>query len=97
MVCKLPNSGLVALILKKQELVDYGYVNKENWRQYQRSIAADDAGWIYFGLGNASSQILALSVSQNERWLAYFHRMNENWERPQFTGMRMVKYMAAHS
>jgi len=54
-----PNSGLVAFDPKKQELKDYAYVNKENWRQYQRSIAADDTGWIYFGLGNASSQILA--------------------------------------
>lgn len=54
-----PNSGLVAFDPKKRELKDYGYVNKENWRQYQRTIVSDDAGWIYFGMGNASSQIVS--------------------------------------
>lgn len=54
-----PNSGVVSFDPGTRELKDYKYVNKENWRQYHRSIAADDAGWIYFGLGNASSQIFA--------------------------------------
>lgn len=54
-----PNSGIVSFDPKSRELKDYGYVNKENWRQYQRAIAADDKGWIYFGLGNASTQIFA--------------------------------------
>ena len=54
-----PNSGIVSFDPKSKELKDYGYVNKENWRQYQRAIAADDSGWIYFGLGNASTQIFA--------------------------------------
>lgn len=54
-----PNSGIVSFDPKTRELKDYKYVNKENWRQYHRSIVADDAGWIYFGLGNASSQIFS--------------------------------------
>ncbi len=54
-----PNSGIVSFDPKSRELKDYGYVNKENWRQYQRAIASDDSGWIYFGLGNASTQIFA--------------------------------------
>lgn len=54
-----PNSGIVSFDPRTREMKDYGYVNKENWRQYQRAIAADDAGWIYFGLGNASTQIFA--------------------------------------
>lgn len=54
-----PNSGIVSFDPKSRELKDFGYVNKENWRQYQRAIAADDMGWIYFGLGNASTQIFA--------------------------------------
>lgn len=54
-----PNSGVVSFDPGTRELKDYKYVNKENWRQYHRSIAADDAGWIYFGLGNASTQIFA--------------------------------------
>lgn len=54
-----PNSGVVSFDPGTRELKDYKYVNKENWRQYQRTIVADDAGWIYFGLGNASTQIFA--------------------------------------
>lgn len=73
-----PNSGIVSFDPKSRELRDYGYVNKENWRQYQRAIAADDSGWIYFGLGNASTQIFAFDpntgkakpiLPQNERKL----------------------------
>lgn len=54
-----PNSGLVSFNPKTRELIDYKSVNKENWRQYHKTIVADDAGWIYFGLGNASSQIFS--------------------------------------
>lgn len=73
-----PNSGIVSFDPKSRELKDYGYVNKENWRQYQRAIAADDSGWIYFGLGNANTQIFAFDpntgiakpiLPQNERKL----------------------------
>lgn len=73
-----PNSGIVSFNPKTKSLKDYGYVHSENWRQYQRSIAADDTGWIYFGLGNASSQILSFNpqtgksegiLPQNERKL----------------------------
>jgi len=39
---------------------DYGAVHKENWAQYQRHVAADDAGWIYFAIGNTASQIIIL-------------------------------------
>ena len=61
-----PNSGLVAFDPKKKELKDYGYVNKENWRQYQRTIVSDDAGWIYFGMGNASSQIVSFDPNTGQ-------------------------------
>jgi hypothetical protein len=54
-----PNSGLVAYNPGTGEFTDYGYLNQENWAQYQRYIAADDAGWIYFGIGNTASQIIA--------------------------------------
>ncbi|WP_340381456.1 hypothetical protein [Daejeonella sp.] len=56
-----PNSGIVSFDPKSRYLKDYGYVNKENWRQYQRAMAADDTGWIYFGLGNASTQLFAFN------------------------------------
>jgi hypothetical protein len=54
-----PNSGVVSFNPKSREFTDYGVVYKQNWKQYQRSVAADDAGWIYFGLGSTASQIIA--------------------------------------
>ena len=39
---------------------DYGSVYAQNWRQYQRSAACDDTGWLYFAIGNTASQIIAL-------------------------------------
>ena len=54
-----PNSGLVSFNPDKREFIDYGYLYKQNWRQYPRYIAADDAGWVYFGLGSTASQIIA--------------------------------------
>ncbi len=61
---------------------DYGSLYAQNWRQYPRSIAADDAGWIYLGIGSAASQILALDpvsgaaaplLAAGERVQAYAH------------------------
>jgi hypothetical protein len=54
-----PRSGVVSFNPKTRELRDYGYVYEQNWPQYQRFAAADDSGWIYFGLGNTASQIVA--------------------------------------
>ncbi len=56
-----PNSGLVSFNPRTREFKDYGYLNKENWFQYPRSIAADDAGWIYFGIGSTRGQIIAFN------------------------------------
>ncbi len=58
-----PNSGVVSFDPATRQFKDYGYVHRENWRQYQRSVAADDAGWIYFGVGNTASQIIAFDPS----------------------------------
>jgi streptogramin lyase len=54
-----PNSGVVSFNPQTKEFKDYGSVYKQNWRQYPVSIASDDSGWIYFGLGNTASQIIA--------------------------------------
>lgn len=57
-----PNSGVVSFDPKSRAFRDYGHVHKENWRQYQRYVAADDAGWVYFAVGNTASQIVALEA-----------------------------------
>jgi len=54
-----PNSGVVSFNPDTREFRDYGYVYNQNWRQYPRGVSADDAGWIYFGIGNTASQIIA--------------------------------------
>ncbi|MFC7524279.1 hypothetical protein ACFQRK_10015 [Parapedobacter sp. GCM10030251] len=83
-----PNSGLVCYDPKIDSLTDYGYVHKENWAQYQRFVAADDTGWIYFAIGNTDSQLIAfnpttrevkplLQPSERKRGMAYVYR-NKN-------------------
>lgn len=54
-----PDSGVVSFDPSTRRFTDYGHVYKQNWKQYQRSVAADDAGWLYFGVGNTASQIIA--------------------------------------
>lgn len=53
-----PNSSLASFDPKTREFHDYGSLNKENWAQYPRAIAADDAGWIYFSIGNTARQVI---------------------------------------
>jgi len=54
-----PDSGVVSFDPATREFKDYGHVHEENWAQYQRYVAADDTGWIYFGIGSTASQIIA--------------------------------------
>jgi hypothetical protein len=67
-----PKSGVVSFNPKTREFRDYGYVYAQNWQQYQRFVAADDTGWIYFGLGNTASQIVAFdpAIGQAKPMLA---------------------------
>lgn len=58
-----PQSGVVSFDPKTRQFKDYGHVHKENWAQYQRHVAADDAGWIYFGIGSTSAHIIGLDPS----------------------------------
>ncbi len=54
-----PNSAIASYNPATGEFRDYGNVYDQNWRQYQRSIAADDTGWLYFAIGSTWSQIIA--------------------------------------
>jgi hypothetical protein len=54
-----PNSGVVSYDPKAKKFTDYGSVYKQNWPQYQRYVAADDTGIVYFAVGNTASQIVA--------------------------------------
>lgn len=54
-----PQSGLVSFDPQTGQLTDYGHLYKQNWAQYPRSVAADDAGWVYLGVGSTACQIVA--------------------------------------
>lgn len=80
-----PQSAVVSYNPKTGEFKDYGNVYKQNWPQYQRFVAADDAGWIYFALGMTATQIVAfdpqtsqakplLKEDQREKGMAYVYR-----------------------
>ncbi len=55
-----PDSGVASYDPRTRVFRDYGHVYSQNWRQYPRSIAADAAGWIYFGIGSTASQIICM-------------------------------------
>lgn len=80
-----PNSGLVSFNPKTREFKDYGYLYKQNWKQYPKFLAADDKGYIYFGLGNTFTQIISfnpvtgksvpmLEESERKKGIAYVYR-----------------------
>lgn len=52
-----PDCGLVSFDPKSRELRDYGGMVQEEWPHYARTIAADDAGWVYFGYGMTKGQL----------------------------------------
>jgi len=54
-----PNSGIISFDPQTRSFTDFGYQYQQNWKQYPRYLAGDDKGWIYVGLGNTASQILA--------------------------------------
>lgn len=59
-----PDSGVVSFDPETREFKDYGRVHAENWRQYQRYVAADDMGWIYFGIGSTNSQVIGFNPKE---------------------------------
>jgi len=61
-----PQSGVVSFNPATREFKDYGHVYRQNWAQYQRYVAADDTGWIYFGIGSTASQIIAFDPQTGE-------------------------------
>lgn len=61
-----PNSAVACYDPQTGVFRDYGNLYEQNWRQYPRAIAADDAGWIYIGIGSTASQIIALDPASGE-------------------------------
>ena len=61
-----PNSAVACYDPATGALRDYGPVYDQNWPQYQRYVAVDDAGWVYFGVGNTASQLIALDPESGQ-------------------------------
>ncbi len=61
-----PKSGVVSYNPATEEFRDYGALYDQNWAQYPRSIATDDQGWVYFGIGSTATQIIILSPESGE-------------------------------
>jgi len=61
-----PNSAVACYDPETGAFRDYGSLYEQNWGQYPRAIAADDTGWIYFGIGSTASQIIALDPESGE-------------------------------
>lgn len=54
-----PQSGVVSYKPDSGEFTDYGHVYEQNWKQYPTTLAADETGWLYFGVGTTGSQVIA--------------------------------------
>ncbi len=53
-----PQSEVGMLDPESGVFTDFGSIYRQDWPQYQRYVAADSAGWIYFGLGNTAPQVI---------------------------------------
>lgn len=80
-----PDGGVLCFDPATRVFRDYGPLYKQSWKQYPRSIAADDKGWIYFAIGNTATQIVVVDpvsgkvrpvLKENERksGMAYLYR-----------------------
>ena len=61
-----PDSGVMRYDPESGDFRDFGHVYQQNWQQYQRYVAADDAGWLYFGVGSTACQIIAVDPDSGQ-------------------------------
>ena len=61
-----PNSAVASYNPETGGFRDYGNLYDQNWLQYPRAVAADDKGWIYFGIGSTAGQIIILNPETGE-------------------------------
>ncbi|MEA3402149.1 MAG: hypothetical protein U9R79_13010 [Armatimonadota bacterium] len=61
-----PNSDVVSYSPRTGQYRHYGPVYDHPSRQYPRSMAADDHGWVYIGIGLAAGQIIILNPESGQ-------------------------------
>lgn len=54
-----PKAHLMSFDPESRKFTEYGAINDETWPQYPRSLAVDDAGWVYAGIAFTKGQIIA--------------------------------------
>jgi len=62
-----PNAHLVSFNPDTRELVNHGRLNEETWGQYPNSMAVDEAGWVYVGIGNTLGQLAGYNPAGGKR------------------------------
>ncbi|NLE68303.1 MAG: hypothetical protein GX608_12860 [Lentisphaerae bacterium] len=60
-------AGLLSFDPETRKLVNHGSINSEGWGQYTSYMAADDAGWVYVGIGNTLGQLVGYNPATGER------------------------------
>lgn len=61
-----PNANLLSFNPDTRELVDHGRMNEERWNQYLRSMAVDQSGWVYAGIGTTRAQVAGYNPETGE-------------------------------
>ncbi len=61
-----PNAHIISFNPRTREYRDYGAINEENWPQYPRRVATDDAGWVYTHIGMTHNHMFALNPETGE-------------------------------
>ena len=61
-----PGCHLVSFNPETRELVSHGALNEETWPQYPISLATDDQGWVYTGIGMTTCQVAGFNTATGE-------------------------------
>jgi streptogramin lyase len=62
-----PSATLVSYALDSGTFTDHGPVHEEDWPQYLRPLAVDDAGWVYGGIAIKAAQVVGFNPATGER------------------------------
>ncbi len=54
-----PDCALYSFAPAERRFTDHGVLNRENWPQYPRTLAAAPDGWLYIGIGETAGHLIA--------------------------------------
>lgn len=62
-----PEGHIMSVDPETGEVIDFGVIHEESWPQYPRALAVADDGWVYSGIGNVASQVVALHLETGDK------------------------------